>query len=487
MRWCLLNRRVRRIVTQIAFLFLDAGMAFLGFVMAYWIRYNLQLGRAVAEVNYLPFQAFLWIGLTLVAFLVLLFGARGLYRLPRGSSWLESLSRVAGSTTLAIAGLIVVLYATRTMYTRLLYLYAWFTITLCVGMGRALVSRLQRWLWSQGIGAERVLVVGAGPLGQQVMRSIRQQPRLGYFLVGYLELAPLPDAAVAQSTPAAGEPPRYLGRPDDLPLLLEPCHIDEVIIALPSDAHQATLSVANLCQQQGIEFRIAPDIYEMSFDRVDIGEMAGVPLIGLKEVAIRGGNLVLKRTMDIVLSVLALLLGWPLFTLVALAIRLGSPGPILFRQKRIGRKGRPFTCLKFRTMHMYAEAEQDRLAARNEATGPLFKIRDDPRMTGVGRILRRTSLDELPQVFNVLMGEMSWVGPRPGTPAEVARYQPWQRKRLEVLPGITGFWQTSGRSNLSFEEMVRLDIYYVENWNPWLDIVILLRTIPAVISGRGAY
>ena len=483
----MLDRRVRRIIAHSVFLILDAGMAFLGFVLAYWIRYQLQLGRAVAEPNYLPFRAFVWIGLALVAILVILFEGRGLYQFPRSSSWPESMARVAGSTTLAMAVLLVLLYATRTFYSRLLYVYAWFTVILCVGLGRVLAGRLQRWLWSQGIGAERVLVVGGGPLGQQVMSSIRRQPRLGYFLVGYLHDGALPDERPGQGARPVDDAPRYLGRPEDLPLLLEPCHIDQVVIALPSDAHQTTLTVVNLCSQEGIEFRIVPDLYAMSFDRVDIAELGGIPLIGLKEVAIRGPNLVLKRAMDIVLSLLALLVGSPLFLLSALAIRLDSSGPILFRQRRIGRKGRPFTVVKFRTMHARAEAEQERLASLNEATGPLFKIRDDPRVTRAGRILRRISLDELPQVFNVLMGEMSWVGPRPGTPAEVASYQPWQRKRLEVLPGITGFWQISGRSDLSFEEMVRLDIYYVENWSPWLDVVILLRTIPAVISGRGAY
>lgn len=482
----MLNRRVRRIATHIAFLSFDAAMAALGFFLAYWIRYEWQLGRAVLEPNYLPFSRFIWIGLTLVIFLVILFQARGLYRLPRGASWLEMISKVAGATTLAIAALVVVLFATRTFYTRLLYVYAWFSILFCVGIGRALLSQLQYRLWRQGIGAERVLVVGAGPLGQEVMRSILQKPQLGYFLVGYLddhpdETPPLNLEALAE------DPPRYLGRPEDLSLLMEPCHIDEVIIALPSDAHQTTLAVANLCRQEGIDFRIAPDIYEMSFDRVDIAQLGGLPLIGLKEVAIRGWNLVLKRGLDITLSLVTLLLGWPLFALIALLIKLDSPGPILFRQKRAGRKGRSFIVLKFRTMHQYAEMQQPRLSELNEASGPLFKIRNDPRITRVGRVLRRTSLDEIPQVFNVLMGEMSWVGPRPGTPAEVAQYLPWQHKRMEVLPGITGLWQTSGRSDLSFEEMVRLDIYYIENWSLWMDIAILLRTVPAVIMGRGAY
>lgn len=456
-------------------------MAFAGFALAYWLRYELQLGRAVLEIHYLPFHSFSWIGLVLVGILLILLESRGLYRLPRGASWLEALARIADSTALAIAILVVVLYATRTYYTRLLYVYAWFTITLAIGGGRALVGRLQRWLWKNGVGVERVLVVGAGQAGKRVMESIQGRPELGYFLVGYLDNEHEPLGSTGEGTF------RYLGRPDDLPLVLQPCRIDEVIIALPPHEHRRALEVANLCRQEGVDFRIAPDIFEMSFDRVDVGELAGIPLIGLKEVAIRGWNLVLKRTLDIVLSLLVLALGWPLLLLIALAIKLDSPGPVLFRQKRIGRRGRPFTLLKFRTMHANAEAEQERLAPLNEASGPLFKIRDDPRVTRVGRILRRMSLDELPQVFNILWGEMSWVGPRPGTPGEVAQYEPWHRKRLEVLPGLTGIWQVSGRSDLTFDEMVRLDLYYIENWNLWLDLVILLRTIPAVITGKGAY
>jgi exopolysaccharide biosynthesis polyprenyl glycosylphosphotransferase len=481
-----MTRPLRRLITHIGLLVLDASMAFLGFGLAYWVRYGLQLGRAVQEGSYLPFASFLWIGLTLIVIALVIFEARGLYSMPRGASQLETLTRVAGGITLAIAVLVVVLFGTQTYYTRLLYAYAWFTMIFSVSMGRVALAALLRWLWRQGIGVERVLVVGAGPMGQRVMRIIRQQPQLGYFLVGFLAEQSLPENP-EQPKQQPEDPLRYLGRPADLSLLLEPCRIDEVIIALPSEAHDTTLEVANRCQGEGVGFRIVPDIYEMSFDRVDIAQLGEMPLIGLKEVAIRGWNLVVKRALDITLSLVALLAGAPLWLLIAAAIKLDSPGAILFSQKRIGRRGRPFTVFKFRTMHQYAEMEKDRLAPLNEASGPLFKIRSDPRVTRVGRLLRRTSLDELPQILNILMGEMSWVGPRPGTPDEVARYEPWQRKRLEVMPGLTGLWQTSGRSDISFAEMVRLDIYYIENWNLWLDIIILLRTIPAVISGRGAY
>jgi lipopolysaccharide/colanic/teichoic acid biosynthesis glycosyltransferase len=173
--------------------------------------------------------------------------------------------------------------------------------------------------------------------------------------------------------------------------------------------------------------------------------------------------------------------------LIALAIRLDSPGPVIFRQVRVGKGGRLFTMYKFRTMRVGAEQEQERLRALNEASGPIFKIRNDPRVTRVGRILRRLSLDELPQLVNVLKGEMSLVGPRPPVPSEVEAYKPWQRQRLSAIPGMTGLWQISGRSDLTFDEMCLLDIYYIENWSPLLDLEIMLRTIPRVIMGEGAY
>ena len=237
----------------------------------------------------------------------------------------------------------------------------------------------------------------------------------------------------------------------------------------------------------GVEFRVAPDLYELSFDRVDVGDLSGIPLIGLKELSLRGWNLVVKRAMDLALTLLAAPVVLPLAALIVVAIRRDSPGPAIFEQRRLGKDVRPFTAYKFRTMVVDAEARKAALAPLNEADGPLFKIRNDPRMTHVGRILRRTSLDELPQLWNVLRGEMSLVGPRPPTLEEAACYQEWQARRLEVLPGLTGLWQVLGRSDTSFNEMVRLDIYYAENWSLGMDLRILLRTIPAVISGRGAY
>jgi exopolysaccharide biosynthesis polyprenyl glycosylphosphotransferase len=196
---------------------------------------------------------------------------------------------------------------------------------------------------------------------------------------------------------------------------------------------------------------------------------------------------VIKRAMDLTFGALLIPIAAPMMLGIAALIRLDSPGPIIFSQKRVGRGGKPFLTYKFRSMRVGAESEQTQLYNLNEASGPLFKIKNDPRHTRVGRWLRRTSLDELPQIFNVLRGEMSLVGPRPPMIAEVEKYEDWHKKRLDATPGMTGLWQVSGRSELTFDEMVMLDIYYIENWSPWLDLWILFKTVPTVLLARGAY
>jgi lipopolysaccharide/colanic/teichoic acid biosynthesis glycosyltransferase len=200
-----------------------------------------------------------------------------------------------------------------------------------------------------------------------------------------------------------------------------------------------------------------------------------------------GTDWVVKRAFDIAVSAGVLVLGLPVWLLVAAAIKLTSPGPVLYRDRRVGLSEREFGMLKFRTMYADAAARQSQLEPENEASGPLFKIRDDPRVTPVGRVLRRISFDEIPQMLNVLSGEMSLVGPRPLPVRDFEQLEDWHRKRYLVLPGMTGLWQISGRSSLSFDDLVRLDFYYLENWSIWLDISILARTIPAVLGRRGAY
>jgi exopolysaccharide biosynthesis polyprenyl glycosylphosphotransferase len=212
-----------------------------------------------------------------------------------------------------------------------------------------------------------------------------------------------------------------------------------------------------------------------------------VPLLGVRQVHMSLFDAAIKRAIDLIVGIVLLAISAPIMSVIAILIRIDSPGPIIFSQKRIGRGGRVFYAHKFRSMRVGAEEERAQLDELNEAKGPIFKIRNDPRRTRLGGFIRRTSLDELPQLFNVLHGDLSLVGPRAPLPSEVEQYQDWHRRRLEVPQGVTGLSQVSGRSELTFDEMVMLDIYYIENWTPWLDLWILLKTIPTVLLARGAY
>jgi len=312
------------------------------------------------------------------------------------------------------------------------------------------------------------------------MRTLLAEPSLGYQLVGYLD--DNPQKGQSKLGPFTG-----LGSIDNLPQVLVENQVDEVIVTLPWQYHRRIMGVLRQCQQAGVRARVVPDVLQLSLDLVDIEVLNGIPLLSVKPNTIVGPKFAIKRAMDLGLSILGMIFVLPLMGIMALAIKLDSPGPVLFIQTRVGRGGKLFKAYKFRSMVADAEQLKPQLEQLNEADGPLFKIKDDPRLTRVGKFLRRTSLDELPQIFNVIKGEMSLVGPRPALPEEVEAYEPWHRKRLEALPGMTGLWQVSGRSNLGFDEMVMLDIYYVENWSPGLDISILIRTIPKVLIGEGAY
>jgi exopolysaccharide biosynthesis polyprenyl glycosylphosphotransferase len=247
------------------------------------------------------------------------------------------------------------------------------------------------------------------------------------------------------------------------------------------------VELVDRCHRRGLPVRVAPSTMEILMDRVEFVPGQALPLFELKPPVFDGFDYALKRSFDLVGSMVITLLLSPLLLACALAIKLTSRGPVLYRSVRPGIGGRPFTCFKFRTMIAEADHQQDELESRNELTGALFKIRQDPRVTRVGRFLRRWSLDELPQLFNVLRGEMSLVGPRPLPQRDYERLEDWHRKRYLVLPGMTGLWQVSGRSELDFDELVRLDFLYLERWSVFVDLSIILKTVPAVVRARGAW
>ncbi|MGB3217435.1 MAG: sugar transferase, partial [Anaerolineae bacterium] len=393
----------------------------------------------------------------------------------------EEAYRITAGTATAIIIMVAIAFFTRPqLNSRLIYVYTGIFIAVF-----RIVSRIvfRAWLWRlrrRGIGVDRLLIVGAGEVGRMVMRSVVAQPELGYEIVGFLDDDP------GKSNTALGRL-RGLGTLDSLQDVLKSMPIDEVIVALPWHAHRKIVQVVQEVQQANVRPRIVPDLFALMLGRVQLDQINGIPLIGMQPVAITGFNLAVKRLLDVLVSILALTLAAPFWLLIPIAIKLDSPGPVLFNQVRIGRAGRPFVVHKFRSMVVDAEEQKDSLRSLNEADGPLFKIKEDPRTTRVGRLIRRTSLDELPQFLNVLKGDMSLVGPRPALPEEVAQYEEWHKRRLEASPGITGLWQVSGRSLVGFEEMVLLDTFYCENWSFGLDLKILFKTIPRVILGEGAF
>jgi exopolysaccharide biosynthesis polyprenyl glycosylphosphotransferase len=448
-------------------------------VIAHWMRYELRWFRDISYYHtlaaYLPF-AILFTALMLVTFRM-----DRVYQRWHGRQWLDQIYRIINATAKSTVVMLAVTFLLQPLqYSRLLLVEAGVLAVLLLAVSRAVQYVVLGRLHARGVGVRRTIIVGAGEIGRTVMRTVVARPGLGYQVIGFVD-----------DNPEKGETNigRFegLGAVNNLPELIEKEDIDEVIITLPWMYHRKIMGIVRACERRNVSTHIVPDLFQMSLSRVDVDDLGGVPLVGVREVGFGHRVRAVKRLMDVVGALLALTLGAPILGLIAVAIRLDSEGPIMFRQTRVGADGEAFDIVKFRSMYQGAEERLEDLRDMSEVDGPIFKMKDDPRVTPVGRILRRTSLDELPQLWNVLRGEMSLVGPRPPIPAEVAEYLEWHKKRLEVRPGMTGLWQVSGRSLLSFDEQCLLDIYYIENWSLWLDFQILLRTVPEVVFGNGAY
>ena len=283
-------------------------------------------------------------------------------------------------------------------------------------------------------------------------------------------------------------PPGYrlMGTIDDIPEIVESHVVDDVLFCVNRRDLDRMEDLFLALHEQGIRTRFALNLFPHAKARTRFEELDGVPILTFSTAPERPVPMAFKRLVDVSMSTLLLALGLPVVLLIALAIKLTGGGGVLYRQIRCGLNGRRFTLYKFRTMVADAEVKQRELLHLNEMDGPVFKLKDDPRVTWLGRILRRFSLDELPQLWNVLRGDMSLVGPRPPIPDEVARYQRWQRRRLSMKPGLTCLWQISGRNQIDFDRWMELDLQYIDSWSPWLDMKILLKTVPAVLTGRGA-
>jgi exopolysaccharide biosynthesis polyprenyl glycosylphosphotransferase len=353
--------------------------------------------------------------------------------------------------------------------------------TLCFAI--AFVSTI-RWGYEKVTGVllraagyrRRAVLVGSGKHIEDVHHALVDEVHAPVDMIGFISLEPRPDNGL-----------RSLGQIEDLPAVLEHHRVQEVIIADPDFPEERAVDLVDQCHRRGVTVRIAPSTMEILVHRAEFVPGASVPLFELRPPVFDGFDYFVKRSFDFLGALLLIVALSPLLLAIAIAVFITSRGGILYRSIRPGIGGEPFACFKFRTMRSDADQLQADVESLNEASGALFKIRRDPRMTRVGRLLRRYSLDELPQLFNVVLGQMSLVGPRPLPQRDFDQLEEWHKKRYLVLPGLTGLWQVSGRSELDFDDLVRLDFLYLERWSVGLDLTILLKTIPAVLSRRGAF
>jgi exopolysaccharide biosynthesis polyprenyl glycosylphosphotransferase len=444
----------------------DAVAVFLALLLAYQLRFD----RLVPTLDF-------WLLLLTVPLITpVVYLSMRLYRVHQYST-AEEFRRIIVAISLIITVTVMVSFWSKASFSRLWMLLSWL-----LALVLALWTR-RLWHWQvrrqrrRGKLTFRTLIVGANPEGEQLAITI-QGKEFGFLPIGF----------VAGSMDAVRlDDQRVVGPVSRIQELIRETRADCLFVASSAVTTEDVVQIMKARRLEDVEVRFTANLPTVLSSRLAPQTIGGVMTLSVTVLQLTRAQAAAKRICDVVISAVGLLLLAPVFAAVALAIKLTSRGPVIFRQERIGLRGRPFTLLKFRTMVVGADLMIEKLRDQNEADGPLFKLRKDPRVTWVGRILRQYSLDELPQLINVLKGEMSLVGPRPPLPDEVALYNEWQLDRLQVRPGITGLWQVSGRSELPFEEYVRLDLFYVENWSIAYDLFILSKTIPMLVSSRGAY
>ncbi len=407
---------------------------------------------------------------------VLALALNGLYR-PRArwSIRSEASDLLRATLTMAVATFAILFWFKLPDVSRLFLLVLFPTQFVVALVTRAILRLAFRHLRTKGMNGRFVLIVGAGPRGQAFAGTLNAHRELGLRIIGFLDDEP---------ELAAGTPWPTLGRLADLERVLGERVVDEVAICLPFSQWQYIDGLAHLAEEAGKIVRVPIDVLDHSFARGKVEDLDGIPVYSLVSGPDRTLALLAKRLVDLVVASVGLALLSPLFVVLAWAIRHEDGGPVLFRQARVGLHGRPFRIVKFRSMQIDAESRRGELVTANEIAGHAFKVTNDPRVTRIGRRMRRWSLDELPQLWNVLRGDMSLVGPRPPLVSEVSGYDLWHRRRLSMKPGITGLWQVRGRHDPEFDRWVRDDLEYIDRWSLWLDFQILARTIPAALEGR---
>jgi len=415
-------------------------------------------------------------GLALIPIWLAIFAKYGMYTLSRITSRAQEYRQLFHGIVICIAATSLVDYAINVHVARAWVGLTWIFALVFVSVDREVSRRIFKRLRAQGRMMRPVIIVGANSEGAAIADMLSEQSWLGYRVVGFTDDMPMGDNA----RPVLGS------ISETLDLAIKTGATGVVVATTAIDADTCN-NLARELVEAGVHVELSATLRDIASQRLLVRPLGRYPVVRLQPVRRTGWRGVAKRTTDIVIASLGLVVTSPLMAIVAIAIKLDSRGPVFFRQARLGKDGRIFTIYKFRTMDIDAELRLAELQPLNEAHGPLFKIRDDPRVTRVGRFLRRCSIDELPQLWNVLRDEMSMVGPRPALPSEAAKWMPRTRGRLLVKPGLTGMWQVNGRSKATFAQYEQLDLYYVDNWSLITDLLIILRTVPTLLARKGAY
>ncbi|MFQ5778415.1 MAG: sugar transferase [Terriglobia bacterium] len=478
-------RRLRAV--SVAFATVDVAVAVLAFVGAYAVR-SFLLPLLASRFPFLPalplypFSRYLPVLGAIVGVWLVVGYFLGVYR-PRELR--ERRQAVAEPTKQVVAGALVMaagLFFAKGFYVSRILLLGFLLLDWILQVGVRLAF-IEWWPRLRGIFGDGhyVLVVGTGPSAQELAGLIRKGQGAGLALVGFVETGGGKDPPTSTAVPR--EPVWPVA---EVPRILRERVVDEVVFAVSKEELESLEELLLLCEEEGVRTRVQLKVFPHLYSRVYVEHLYHVPLLTFTTTPENELHLLAKRLTDVVGSALLLLAASPFLVLLAVLVKLTSPGPILYRQQRCGLGGRRFTLYKFRSMVAGADERREELAALNQADGPVFKIKNDPRCTPLGRWMRKFSLDELPQLWNVFKGDMSLVGPRPPLPEEVARYERWHRRRLRMRPGLTCLWALEGRSQLSFVRWMQLDLDYIDSWSLWLDLKIFLKTIPRVLGGRGA-
>ncbi len=475
------NRRRRRVIGLL--LVSDAVAILVAGMSATFIRFGSVVAAVGFDSSVLTVE-FWQIATLMVPLWILFLALAGLYDYDVLTWGLAPAGKVMRALSLGVVALILITFLLKLPgLSRAWTLLAWVLAILLVLGGRGIVGFVATFARTRGRLRQPTIIVGSNAEAADIVRILQTDRTSGLY----------PIACVTSSTAerleldyCSGNLP-VLGAARDIASVVQDTPAEAVIIVSSAFDHDVLARIIAELRATDIDVHVSSGLFEVLTSRVLVTEVAGVPLITIRGISLSKSSLLIKRAFDLAVAGLIVLLGSPLWLALALAVKLTSRGPVLYSQERVGRDGQRFPMYKFRSMYVDADSRLSDLKAVNEASGPLFKMKDDPRVTPLGKWLRKFSLDEIPQLINVIGGTMSLVGPRPPLPDEVSRYSSQDWRRLEVVPGMTGLWQVSGRSSLTFEEMVRLDVFYIENWSVALDVSLIFRTIPAVVFARGAY